>query len=89
MHRGGFFDVPVMSVAPEITVALCFRSFAFTSIPDSPSDLYPALSCISIPSTMLELFLFHSLSPASLGFYQCPNTTVIVLLPEEVKAFVP
>ena len=50
-----------MFMAPEITVALCFRSFAFTRVPDSPSDLYPGLFCISIPSTMLELFLFYSL----------------------------
>lgn len=34
----------------------------------------------SIPSTMLELFPFYSLSPASLSFYQCSNTIAFVAL---------
>ena len=69
-----------MSMAPAITVYLSFRDFVFTSVPDSPPDLVPGLSCISIPSTMLELFPFYSLSPASLSFYQRSNTIVFVAL---------
>lgn len=50
-----------------------------------------------IPRFVMYFYPFHNAWAFSLSFsfssltglYQCPNTTIIVLLPQEIKAFVP